>query len=395
MAKPDILAPGVAYSSVPLWNAGDEVKQGTSMAAPHVAGLAALLLSALAPEKRRPDANAIRQALMVTAQPAPHGDYLDEGRGVANVDAALEWLSAGGVGQDVEVNLPGSRMTGAVLVMGPEEKPAGTRRFELRRPSGAPAATYTLRSDVPWVTAPSKISLSQPVTAIDLRYDAVKLAAPGAYTGVVSGWPTDTAAGPGFRLPVTVIVPAPVADSAVVLWQDARVASGQTTRAFFLADSARPFEVRIAARPGLHGGAYLHEPGGAPFREGGSSQLGGPEGGVFRVDARDVRAGAYQAVAAPAPGGQLSVAGAVRHSPVMIATARAGDTARVVLSNASGKAATVAVELRLRGAQRRDSVRARVPRCSGSRSRFLPGRSVWRSTWPWSRGNGDDSPISA
>ena len=52
VAKPDIVAPGVAYSSVPLWNAGDEVKQGTSMAAPHAAGLAALLLSALAQEKR-------------------------------------------------------------------------------------------------------------------------------------------------------------------------------------------------------------------------------------------------------------------------------------------------------------------------------------------------------
>ena len=125
--------------------------------------------------------------------------------------------------------------------------------------------------------------------------------------------------------------------------------------------AARPFELQVAARPGLHGGAYLHEPGGAPFREGGSSQLGGPEGGVFRVDARDVRSGAYQAVAAPAPGGQLSVAGAVRHSPVTIATARAGDTARAMLSNATGKAATVAVELRLRGAQRRDSVRAQGP----------------------------------
>ena len=361
MAKPDILAPGVAYSSVPLWNAGDEVKQGTSMAAPHAAGLAALLLSALAPEKRHPDANALRQALMVTAQPAPHGDYLDEGRGVANVDAALAWLSAGGVGQDVEVSLPGSRVTGAVMVLGPKDKRAGTRRFELRRPSGAPAATYTLRSDSPWLTPPSKVSLSHPLTAIDLRYDAARLAAPGVYTGLVSGWPSDTAAGPGFRLPVTVIVPAPVADSAVLLWQDARVASGQTTRAFFLADSARPFELRVAARPGLHGGAYLHEPGGAPFREGGSSQLGGPEGGVFRVDARDVRSGAYQAVAAPAPGGQLSVAGAVRHSPVTIATTRAGDTARAMLANATGKAATVAVELRLRGAQRRDSVRAQGP----------------------------------
>ena len=69
VAKPDIVAPGVAYSSVPLWNAGDEVKQGTSMAAPHAAGLAALLLSALAQEQRPVDARTMRQALMVTARP--------------------------------------------------------------------------------------------------------------------------------------------------------------------------------------------------------------------------------------------------------------------------------------------------------------------------------------
>ena len=148
MAKPDILAPGVAYSSVPLWNAGDEVKQGTSMAAPHAAGLAALLLSALAPEKRRPDANAIRQALMVTAQPGATRRLSRRGQGSRKRGCRARWLAAGGVGQDVEVSLPGSRMTGAVMVLGPKDKRAGTRRFELRRPSGAPAATYALRSDV-------------------------------------------------------------------------------------------------------------------------------------------------------------------------------------------------------------------------------------------------------
>ncbi|HEU5040886.1 MAG TPA: S8 family serine peptidase, partial [Gemmatimonadales bacterium] len=55
LAKPELVAPGVAYSTVPRWDAGDEVKQGTSMAAPQVAGIAALLLSALREEGRGAD----------------------------------------------------------------------------------------------------------------------------------------------------------------------------------------------------------------------------------------------------------------------------------------------------------------------------------------------------
>ena len=47
LAKPDLVTPGVAYSAVPRWNTGQEIEQGTSMASPHAAGLAALLVSGL------------------------------------------------------------------------------------------------------------------------------------------------------------------------------------------------------------------------------------------------------------------------------------------------------------------------------------------------------------
>src|SRR5437868_15484216 len=68
-AKPDVVAPGVAFSSVPRWNAGAEIKDGTSMAAPHAAGLAACLLSAMAQEGRKVSATEITQALRATAVP--------------------------------------------------------------------------------------------------------------------------------------------------------------------------------------------------------------------------------------------------------------------------------------------------------------------------------------
>ncbi len=362
LAKPDIIAPGVAYSSVPLWNAGDEVKQGTSMASPHVAGLAALLFSSLPPEKRPADARALRQALMVTARPAPRGGYLDEGRGLPDVDAAYRWLLGGGKAPGIEVTVPGGRTTGGWVTPGSRGQKAGAQRFEIRRAADAAPATYTLRSDVPWLTGPGKVTLSGEVTVVELRYTSDGLAAPGAYTGVVSGWPPDTLAGPGFRLVTTVVVPAEVADTAVVLRRGAPVEPGEAIRSFFAADSARPFEVRVSSGLGQRGLAYLHEPGGAPFREVATRPLGlGAEGAVYRVDARDVVLGEYQTAASSVPGGRMSVTAVVVHAPVTIAAGRSDDVAHADLFNVTGKPVVAGVELRLRGAQLQDTVLARGP----------------------------------
>ena len=359
VAKPDLIAPGVAYSSVPLWNAGDEVKQGTSMAAPHAAGLVALLLSSLGPERRPADARTLRQALMVTAHPAPRGGYLDEGRGLPDVDAAYRWLIGGGTTPGIEVTIPGRRTTGGWVVVGSHAAKSGVQRFEIRRPAGAAPATYRLRSDAPWLTGPDQVTLAHEVTVVELRYAADALAAPGAYTGVVSGWPADTLAGPGFRLVTTVVMPADIADT-VTLRRAAPIESGDALRSFFAADSGRPFELRVSSGLGQRGLAYLHEPGGAPFREVSIRPLGvGAEGAVYRVDARDAVRGEYQTVAAAMPGGRMAVAAVVVHSPVKIAAGASNDVAHADLSNVTNQAVSARVDLRLRGAQRQDTVRAR------------------------------------
>jgi hypothetical protein len=296
---------------------------------------------------------------MVTARPAPRGGYLDEGRGLPDVDAAYRWLLGGGTAPGLEVTIPGRRTAGAWVMADPPAGKAGTQRFEIRRPPAAAPATYTLRSDAPWLTAPERVTLSSEVTVVDLRYAAEGLAAPGAYTGVVSGWPADTLAGPGFRLVTTVVVPADVADT-VRLRRAAPVESGDALRSFFIADSARPFELRISSGLGERGLAHLHEPGGAPFREVSTRPLGiGAEGAVYRVDARDAVRGEYQAAVSPVPGGRMTVAAVVVHAPVRIAAGRSGEVAHADLSNVTGKAVTARVELRLRGAQRQDTVRTR------------------------------------
>ncbi len=110
--KPEVVAPGAAVSTTPLWQAGIglpyvlppgyQLANGTSMAAPQAAGVGALLVSAAkaAGVQRQPDQ--LRQAIRSTAQYITEGSRFkayDQGNGLMNVNAAWAMLSgaAGGI----------------------------------------------------------------------------------------------------------------------------------------------------------------------------------------------------------------------------------------------------------------------------------------------------------
>ena len=153
LAKPDIVTPGVAYSTVPRWNTGDERKGGTSMASPHAAGLLALLRSGAAAEQKSPSALQLKQALMVTARPLAGATYLDQGTGTPNVGSAWTWLSES---RDVpEVRTRSVGAGGGSAAFRRLASPADTtQRFQVERPAGASPIAVTLRSDSPWLIAP-------------------------------------------------------------------------------------------------------------------------------------------------------------------------------------------------------------------------------------------------
>ena len=341
LAKPDLVAPGVAYSSVPRWNAGDEVKQGTSMASPQAAGLAALLLSAQAQERRPVTASLIRRALMVTARAAPDAAFIDEGRGLPDVEAAYRWLGEDHSIPEVGVRVAGSGRTAAWVERRPGAAMDSIAQFELSRADSAPAASYTLRANVPWLRPPATVRLDRASATVAVPFATGTLAAPGAYTGTVSGWAADTLAGPAFRLVVTVVVPAPVAADSVVLRSGVAVPAGGVLRSFFLADTARPFEVGVATGAGERGMAFLHEPGGMPYREGHATSTGS-EASVYRVDGRDVRAGPYEVDVHPAPGRRLGATVTVYHAPFTMA---AEATANSVVARLTGIARQSRAEL--------------------------------------------------
>jgi uncharacterized repeat protein (TIGR01451 family) len=115
--KPELSAPGVMVTSTVLDN-GYTAASGTSMAAPHVAGLVALMVSAdLQDGVRNLDVDELERFMMYTAvdlgTPGPDDDY---GYGRINAYDAVRWaLSAGDLRGTVRDALSSVPVEGAVL----------------------------------------------------------------------------------------------------------------------------------------------------------------------------------------------------------------------------------------------------------------------------------------
>ncbi|HOX20906.1 MAG TPA: S8 family serine peptidase [Gemmatimonadales bacterium] len=348
LAKPDIVTPGVAYSTVPRFNIGDERKGGTSMASPHAAGLLALLRSGAAAERMAPSALQLKQALMVTARPLAGATYLDQGTGTPNVGSAWTWLSENRDVPEVRTRSVGAG-GGSAAFRRLASTADTTQRFQVERPAGASPIAVTLRSDAPWLVAPARVQLGAGVTNVDLRYRPAELRSPGMHVGVVTGWGPDTLAGPLFRLVNTVIVPVP-ADTALGV---TALEAGATERVFFAVDSGRPFSVRVASGPDsptLLGA--LHAPKGRPGPDENVLGAGPTAPADFVVDAADARPGLWEADALASPVTPGAAAVAVRSSPVRIGLGRNPKGVELSLANLSGAPATLQVGAALVGAER-------------------------------------------
>ena len=362
LAKPDIVTPGVAYSAVPRWNTGQEIEQGTSMAAPHAAGLAAILVSALIQEKHPIDARAIKQALMVTARPIGKSTFLDEGTGLPELEPAYRWLIGEHPVPEIEVRAIGEpgRVSGAWHEVSPGSG-ALSQKFELLRPAGAPTATYRLRADSDWIVAPARVTLSGPRTVIELRYRPAAVSAPGSVIGTVSGWGSDSLAGPAFRLVSALVIPAPVSTGSHNLRSSARVESGGVLRTFFRADSARPMEIQVSPSSlGQKGLAFLHEPDGMPFRDESARAVGAPQGeAVYQVDGRDVVTGSYEVDAVAPTTQSLTVNVRVSYSPLLMRVAREDASVVGTLVNTGASPVNAELAMLLGGGERVETVVAK------------------------------------
>lgn len=349
VAKPDVIVPGVAFSAVPRFDTGDEVKGGTSMAAPHAAGLASCLVSALLQENRSVSAVEVTQALRVSGRRFPGANVLDQGAGVPQLENAYRWLEAGHQGSQYLVRAAGG--TSAAFRRDGLAGPGDTVEvFHVRHVAGLRAAQFLLRSNVGWLSAPAAVTAGALETSIALRYDAASLMAPGAYVGNVTGWnPTDTLAGPLFTMVNTVVVPFDLATQPLVD-EARRIGPGRVQRYFLrvlqpgatlratvtLTDSAQQ---RATVR--------LYEPSGQPFRDADETSLGQREPGRVQllVRSEDLVPGVYELDVFPPPLSEVTATVRAELAPLTVTEGSGEGDVEVANAGAQTVAGRVGVVL--------------------------------------------------
>lgn len=305
--KPDVCVPGVAFSNVPPWQIGNEVAAGTSMAAPQLAGLAALLQSALLDEGGIASAAAVSTALRATAAPMGGTTILDEGTGIPDVTAAYRWLRSGHrAGRFAVSALPDGGNTGITAAYRRSGLAPGDtiQRFRVTSESGQPFARLLLGADAPWLHAPRTLDFSGAPATVPVTYDTRALEAPGLYVGTVWARPaTDTIAGAAFGFTNTIVVPYDLTRE--LLHRRQYLAPGRVAR-FFMTVPADAGGLRVQVRVGDPEQAvslYLFEPTGQPQRERSSVEVGGDSDavGALRVRADDIVPGVYEVVLVAPP----------------------------------------------------------------------------------------------
>ncbi len=269
LAKPDLVAPGIAFSTVPRWDTGNEVKVGTSMATPYAAGLAACLASALVQEGRRASAAEIVQALRVSARRFSGARIVDQGAGIPALEAGYQWLKGGHQGSIYEVRAS-SGVSAAFRRDGLPNTQDSVETFTVRHRAGLRAAQFVLRPDVPWLSVEETVVDAAPrVTEIHVTYQRSVLTAPGVYVGTIAALnPRDPVAGPLFTLVSTVIVPTDLTTKP--LFDERRAIGPAAVQRYFLRvpkpDATLRVSVTLPDSQAQQATVRLYEPNGAPAR---------------------------------------------------------------------------------------------------------------------------------
>jgi subtilisin family serine protease len=192
--KPDLVAPGMEIRSTwptNQWAPGEFRLSGTSMAAPHVAGAAALLRQA------RPELTPaqVRSALVGSAKGLPDQGPTDQGGGRLDVAAAV---STGVLAEPANLSLGladirgrGTTAHGQVVIHNLADRPASVRFATSRAPQSVGTAAVNPRQAT--IPAGGRVTVTVAVAASGLNLDR---------DSELSGWLTGDVGGTGADLRV-------------------------------------------------------------------------------------------------------------------------------------------------------------------------------------------------
>ncbi|KAM8713905.1 hypothetical protein ACLKA7_014119 [Drosophila subpalustris] len=217
-----VCAPGGAITSVPQFTMSkSQLMNGTSMAAPHVAGAVALLISGLKQQNIAYSPYSIKRAISVTATKLGYVDPYAQGHGLLNVEKAFEHLVEHRQSKDnmmrFSVRVGASQDKGIHLREGVQRKFVDFNVniepvfFNDKEADPKDKFNFNVRLNLipsqSWVQCGSFLDLSYGVRSIVVRIDPTSLQ-PGVHSAVVKAYDTDCVQkGPLFEIPITVVQP--------------------------------------------------------------------------------------------------------------------------------------------------------------------------------------------
>ena len=262
----DFTAPGAALSALPSWGLSKgESWNGTSMAAPQMAGCVALLMGAGVAEGLPHGQSRLHRALRLSAKPMPQHAWVEVGHGFIDMTSSLEHLralAAHGADEmeyDLSVQNPFGVGEGIYLRGVASDRPVD--RTVRVRPhfdedvSNAEKsdflATLRLVSESDWVQVPDAVYTSAQGNAFKARVLPASLK-PGLHSTRILAYDDskEANAGPELVIPVTVVIPT-MADDLGEVHRQFQLSQGQLERTFLQVPyGARRAMVRVTQ----HGG---------------------------------------------------------------------------------------------------------------------------------------------
>ncbi|XP_049882036.1 tripeptidyl-peptidase 2 [Pectinophora gossypiella] len=227
-----VAAPGGAVASVARFTLRNcQLMNGTSMAAPHVAGVVAALVSGLKAKSLPYSPYSLKRALENSATHLSHVEPWAQGCGLVNIDKAFEILSShhDAPERDVWFSLQCGSGAGAgkgVLLRprggdGPQDVPVTVEPQFLQDHTDphnkgviASQLAFNIRlalsCNVPWISAPQHLDMMNASRPLALRVNTASLP-PGPHFASINAFDVSCVEkGPVFRIPVTVLQATPL-----------------------------------------------------------------------------------------------------------------------------------------------------------------------------------------